>query len=197
MVRRLLAVWFALVLAGASIGGAQVLVAGGGQWLSISSGDYDNLGVDIKAGFGLAGSVMMPVGRSFRIGASGQWSSHSVSLDGVEALNNVSLLGVFAEGHYEIPATGQVAPYLGIRAGYSRWTYSEGGQDLAASGFAFGGGGGVMIALSPTLALDLNGMVHSAANGDIDVDGTSMPGTDATATLVQIRAGLCFMLGGR
>lgn len=193
MVRKFVAVLFALALIGASVSAAQVSIGVGGQWLSPSSDKYKNdLGIDLKSGFGAEGNVMFPLGQSVKLGASVQWSSHGIE----GASNNASLLGFFGEGRYMFGMGGKATPYLGARVGYSQWTYSETGTDLKASGLAFGGGVGVMIAMSPTLAIDVNGMYNSHSFGDIDVGGTAAAGTDATVSALQIRAGVNFKLGG-
>ena len=194
MLRKFVAVLFALALLGASAGAAQVSIGIGGQWLSPSSDKYKNdLGIEMKSGFGAEGNVMFGLGQSFKVGASVQWSSHSIT----DAPNNASLLGLFGEGRYMFGSGAKATPYVAGRVGYSQWTYSDGTVgDLKASGLAFGGGAGVMIAMSPTLAIDLNGMYNSHSFGDIDVSGTSAAGTDATVSAFQIRAGVNFKLGG-
>ena len=193
MVRKFVAVLFALALFGASLGAAQISIGVGGQWLSPSSDKYKNdLGIEMKSGFGAEGNVMFPVGQSFKLGASVQWSSHGIT----DAANNASLLGAFGEGRYMFGSGAKATPYVAGRVGYSQWTYSETGIDLKASGLAYGGGVGVMIAMSPTLAIDVNGMYNGHSFGDIDANGSTASGTSATVQALQIRAGVNFKLGG-
>jgi len=59
------------------------------------------------------------------------------------------------------------------------------------------GGGGLMFALSPSLALDLNAMFHTVSFGNAKVDGTEIPDSKASGTALQIRAGINFKLGGQ
>ena len=60
-----------------------------------------------------------------------------------------------------------------------------------------------MIALSPSLSLDVNGMIHSVSFGDAHVKGTidgtpideDVPDSKTSGTAMQLRAGLSFKLG--
>jgi hypothetical protein len=199
MVRKFTAVLFGLALIGATAGVAQVSIGAGAQWLSPSSGDYENnLDIQMQSGFGFAGNVMFPVGQSLRVGASGQWSSHKLKefSTGTEAPGSASLLGIFGEGRYLFGMGAKATPYVAGRVGYAQWSYNESGLDLKSSGLAFGGGVGVLIAMSPTLAIDVNGVYNSHSFGDISDSGTSVSGTSGTVSALQLRAGVNFKLGG-
>jgi hypothetical protein len=74
---------------------------------------------------------------------------------------------------------------------------SSGGASAKATGYPFGGGGGLMIAMSPSLAIDVNAMFHTVSFGNAKVDGTEIPGSEASGTALQIRAGINFKLGGQ
>lgn len=186
MVRRFVAVLFALALIGASVSAAQIGIGVSGQYLSLGGDDFS--GTD--AGFGVEGNVMFPVGQSIRLGPSAQWSSHDV---GGETL---SLLGIFGEGRYMFSGGGKLTPYLGARGGWAQGSADVAGTSVSASGYAFGGGAGVMIAMSPTLAIDLNGMFHTVSLGEAKADGTVV-GPESNGTALQIRAGINFKLGGQ
>ena len=189
MVRKFVAVLFALALIGSSVSAAQVGIGVSGQYLSLSGSDFEG----IDAGFGVEGNVLFPIGSSLRLGASGQWSTHDV---GGESL---SLIGALAEGRYMLGAGGgKMTPYIGARGGWAQASADVSGLgSYKASGFAFGGGAGVMIAMSPTLAIDLNGMFHTVSLGDASIDGTTQPGTESSGTALQIRAGINFKLGAQ
>jgi opacity protein-like surface antigen len=190
MVRKLVAVLFALALVGASVSAAQVGIGVSGQYLSLGGSDFE--GTD--AGFGAEGNVMFPIGTSIKLGPSVQYSSHDVPAFG----ESLSLLGIFGEGRYMLGGGGKATPYIGARVGYAMASASVSGiGDISQNGMAFGGGVGVMIAMSPTLAIDLNGMFHSVSLGDAEVDGQSISGSDASGTALQIRAGVNFKLGGQ
>lgn len=204
--RKFWAVLFANALVGASVGAAQASVGVGGQYLSFGGSDFD--GTD--AGMGFEANVMFPAGKALMLGGSGQWSTHN---DAVFS-DNITALGLFAEGRYLFrSASGsKLTPYVGVRGGWAQATQtaqatelggSSGSVDASASGFAFGGGAGVMIALSPSLSLDVNGMMHTVSFGDFhakgNIDGTpvdqDLPGSKTSGTALQLRAGLSFKLG--
>ena len=187
MVRKFVAVLFALTLVGATVSAAQVGIGVSGQYLSLNGNDFDG----IDAGFGVEGNVMFAVAPAIKVGASGQWSTHDAGGD------NVSLLGIFGEGRYLFTMAGKATPYIGARGGWTQASSDVTGLgSLKASGFAFGGGVGVMIAMTPTLAIDVNGMFHSVSLGDAKVDGTTVPDSKSSGTALQIRAGINFKLGG-
>ena len=207
MMRKFSAVLFALALVGASVSAAQTSIGVGGQYLSFGGSDFE--GSD--AGMGLEANVMFPAGKAFMVGASGQWSTHN---DAVLS-DNTTALGIFAEGRYLFRSTSgsKLTPYVSARGGWAQATQtaqasevggSSGSVDASASGFAFGGGAGVMIALSPSLSLDVNGMMHSVSFGDIHLQGTidgtpineDVADTKTSGTALQLRAGLSFKLGG-
>ena len=198
MVRRFVAVLFALALIGASVSAAQIGIGVSGQYLSLGGDDFS--GTD--AGFGAEANVMFSLGSSIKLGPSVQWSSHNeAAFD-----KSISLLGFFGEGRYMLGmGSAKAQPYLGARVGYVTASVNGvdlsgvGGPasaDLSSNGMAFGGGVGVMISMSPSLALDLNGMFHSVSQGDIDVNGTTQSGTSVSGTALQIRAGINFKRGG-
>jgi len=206
MMRKFSAVLFAIAVVGASVSAAQASIGVGGQYLSFGGSDFD--GTD--AGMGLEANVMFPAGKAFMLGASGQWSTHN---DAVFS-DNTTALGIFAEGRYLFRSTSgtKLTPYVGVRAGWAQGTQtaqaselggSSGSLDASSSGFAFGGGAGVMIALSPSLSLDVNGMIHSVSFGDTHVKGTfdgtpvdeTIPDSKTSGTALQLRAGFSFKLG--
>lgn len=189
MVRKFVALAFALLLIGATAGAAQVSIGVGGQYLSLGGTDFE--GTD--AGFGAAGNVMFAVAPSIMVGASGQWSSHDV---GGESLK---LLGIFGEGRYLFTMAngGKLTPYVGARGGWTQASADVAGLgSIKASGFAFGGGVGLMFAVAPTVSIDLNGMFHTVSLGDAKVDGQTVPDSKSSGTALQIRAGVNLKLGG-
>lgn len=188
MVRKFVAVLFALALIGASVSAAQVSIGAGAQYLSLGGDDF----TDVDAGFGVAGNVMFPVGQSIKVGAVGQWSTH-----GVAGTDGLDVLAAFAEGRYLFGGGGKATPYIGGRVGWAQYSLSAGGTSAKATAIPFGGGVGVLIAMSPTLSIDLNGMYHSLSFGNAKVDGTEIPGSEAKGTGLQINAGISFKLGGQ
>ena len=195
MLRRLLAVAVALVLAGVSGSAAQVSVGVGGQYLSLGGTDFD--GTD--AGFGGEARVLFPVGTSLMVGAGGQYSIHGYT----GSSESFNVLGLLAEARYMFKTPGgKVSPYVAGRGGYVRASDSNvdlgaGPTDVSQSGFAFGGGGGVMISLTPGLGLDFGAIFHSVSLGDAEAYGQTQPGSEASGTGLQIRGGISFKLGAR
>jgi len=189
MVRKLLAALFALALVGATAGVAQVSIGIGGQYLGFGGSDFETT----DDGFGVEGNVMFGLGTSFKLGPSVQWSSHYDSFID----ENISVLGILGEGRYMLGmGTGKATPYIAGRAGWVQASATVGGLSAKQSGFAGGGGVGVMIALSPALAFDLNGMFHAVSFGNAKVDGSEVPDSKTSGTALQVRAGINFKLGG-
>jgi hypothetical protein len=207
MMRNFSAVLVALALIGTSVGAAQTSIGVGMQYMSFGGSDFD--GTD--AGMGFEANVMFPAGKAFMLGASGQWSTHNNDFS-----DDLTALGIFGEGRYLFrSASGsKLTPYVGGRLGWARGAQtvsasevggSTGSVDLTASGLVFGGGAGVMIGLSPSVSLDINGMIHSVSFGDTHVQGAidgsaiddDIPDSSAGGTAMQLRAGISFKLGGR
>lgn len=188
MVRKLVAVLFAFALVGASVSAAQSIGASA-VYASLGGNDFS----DVDAGFGVEGNVMFPVAPSIKLGVSGQWTTHAITGE----TENLKVLGIFAEGRYLFTMAGKATPYLGARAGWAQWSFSQLGSTAKASGIPFGGGVGVMIGLSPGLAIDLNGMFHTVSFGTAKVDGTEIPDSKLKGTVLEIRAGVNFRVGGQ
>lgn len=176
---------------------AQFSLGVGGQYLSFGGTDFEGT----KAGFGGEARVMFPVGTSFSLGGGVQYSSHND--DFFE--NSMKVLGILAEGRYMYrTASGKATPYLAGRGGWTQASTSDVDVDgdgivdinsLKWSGFAIGAGGGVLISMSSTAALDLGLVMHSISFGDADADGTTITDTKVSGTGLQLRAGVSFKLG--
>jgi hypothetical protein len=182
----------ALAPAGAA---AQVSIGIGAQLLCLGGNDFRSA----DAGFGGEASVLFPVGKSFKMGAAVQYSSH----DDAFLDNNIAVLGLFYAGRFVFrQAKGGVTPYIVGRGGWVRASskvdvdFDGTDDDVSQTGFAFGGGGGVMIPLSPSVEIDLGAAFHAVSLGDGKADGTTVPNTDASGTALQIRAGVSFKIGG-
>jgi hypothetical protein len=181
----LLAVCCALGTASAA---AQASLGVAGLMASLGGDDFE--GVD--NGFGGEASVWFPAGTSFTIGGGAHYTSHGI--EGID--ENLSVLGIFAEPRYRFQAGGKVKPYVAGRVGWVRESISSGGVDANASGFYFGGGGGLMVPVGAKLDLDFEVLFNSVSFGDIEVDGTSQPDTDSSGTALVARVALMFRLGG-
>ena len=192
MLRNRLAVALSLLLGAATAGAAQVSLGVAGAYVSLGGDDFAIL----KPGVGPEVNLMLGLGQSLQLGASAQYSWHGV--EGADGTQGV--LGVLGEARYLI-GTGRAKVYLAGRAGFARAMSNDfdvsfppdGNPDeVSASGTVFGGGAGVVIALSPSLALDLAALFHAVSFGDASVNGNTVPGTELSGTALQIRGGFRF-----
>lgn len=139
---------------------------------------------------------------SLSIGGGFQLTKHS--LEGFDS--KVNLGGVFVEPRYIIPTkSNKVAPYVALRLSLLResgtFDAQAGKVTVAASGFTFNGGGGVLFRLAKTLNLDLGATWGKTNFGKVTtkLNGTVVPqasGIDAgSGTNFVFRAGLALGLG--
>ncbi len=186
--------WAALLAVGvgavaAPPAAAQASLGIAGLYASLGGSDFDGIG----SGIGGEASVWFPAGTSFMIGGGAHYTSHGI--DGID--ENLSVLAIFVEPRYRFQTGGKVKPYIAGRAAWARNSASSGGVDISATGFYFGGGGGLMVPVGAKLDLDFEVLFNSVSFGDVDVDGTSQSGTDASGTALVARVGLLFRLGGQ
>lgn len=129
------------------------------------------------------------------LGIGFQWSSHGVT----GADNPLSLLGVFAEPRYVLPAgTAKAAPYISGRVAVFQQRLESEGTTGSATGAQLNAGGGMLISLSPAVNLDLGATVGLLRFGAYEVrfpggGGFEVPGSSG-ANFV-LRAGLAVGLG--
>lgn len=181
-----------------ALANAQVSIGVGGHSLSFGGDDFQ--GTD--AGFGAEARVMFPVGTSVSLGGGLQYSAHNSDFFD----NSIKVLGILAEGRYMFRTpSGKTTPYVAGRGGWAQGSTNDVDIDgdgipdinkVKQSGIVFGAGGGVLVTMSPTVALDLGLVFHSVSFGDADADGTTLTNSDVSGTGLQIRAGVSFKLGG-
>ncbi len=168
---------------GTASAAAQASLGVAGLMASLGGDDFE--GVD--NGFGGEASVWFRAGTSFTIGGGAHYTSHGTDID-----ENLKVLGIFAEPRYRFAAGGgNLTPYIAGRAAWARYSI----QDASATGFYFGGGGGLMIGAGKTL-IDIEVLYNSASFGDVSVDGSSIDGTDASGSALVAKVGVIFRLGG-
>ena len=105
----------------------------------------------------------------------------NATADGVDGFDdNIHVLGIFVEPRYVAKlASPSVAPFIGGRAYWLRETLSTMGLDLSASGFGFGGIGGIVFQVAPQFALEPAVTFTPLSFGDAKVDGQTVSDTDA------------------
>ena len=188
---RLTALAVALCLAG-PVAAQKIKMNGGGGGFAIGAngGFYTLSGDDFEttdAGFGLNGFVRYNFPSGFSISGGFQWNTHNDDFIG----ESITIIGVIVDPRYYFQLkTPTVTPFVGGRAGYLRESVTVAGFDLSASGFAFGGTGGILFQASPQFAIETTVSFQSLSFGDVDVDGTTVPNTDASGTSLGISAGL-------
>jgi len=169
-------------------GAAQVSFNVAGLYATLSGDDFQGT----NAGIGADGQIRFPLGQAgLSLGAGVQLTSHSV--DGIDP--NWSVIGVFGEPRYVFNTGGssQLSPYIAGRAGWLHESISDGTDKLSASGFYFGGGGGLLIGLGG-VNLDIGVLFASVKFGELDLNGSST-GFKPSGTSLALRAGLAF--GGK
>lgn len=153
-----------------------------GAYQSLSGDDFEGT----NSGIGGEAQVRFGMGR-MTLGVGALLSSHGI--DGID--DKLKILGLLAEPRFVFALTGSpLSPFIAARFAYLRETLTTGGQDFKATGFAFGGGAGVNYRISPLIQILVAAYFQSARFGDVDVDGTTSPGTDASGTAMTLRAGL-------
>lgn len=114
------------------------------------------------AGGGIEGQLRYTSGL-WSLGGGAQYSSHTSAGD------NVKLSGLFVEPRRTfVVASPRVGPYLALRGALLHQTNNFGSS---SNGYAFGGGGGLIVALTDRVNLDGGAAVLRQSLGDITIDG--------------------------
>ncbi|MGH7612931.1 MAG: hypothetical protein ACREMW_02675 [Gemmatimonadales bacterium] len=162
---------------------AQVSFGVAGLYASLSGNDFQGT----NAGFGGDLQVRGGLGSSFSLGGGVQFTSHSTDISA-----NWKVIGLFAEPRYLFKtSSSRVSPLLTGRLGWIRESISSGGNDGSASGYFFGFGGGMLVGLGGSAALDMSVVFASVNFGDLQVNGSNS-GFSPSGTSLAIRAGLLF-----
>ena len=91
----------------------------------------------------------------------------------------------------------KITPWVGAQIEWHRYSTEFGGDDVNASGFGFGGLGGVTYWTSPKLGVEVSAAFYSISFGDASVAGETVSGTDASGTALGLQVGVVFKLGTR
>ena len=164
----------------------QVMLGVGGLYATLSGSDF----AGTNAGIGGDGQLRFTLGSAFTLGGGVQHTTHSVG--GLSEKFNV--IGIFAEPRYLFAAgAAKVHPYVMGRGGWLRHRISSGGNELKATGFFFGGGGGFVVGLAPSVSLDISAILASINFGEQELNG-SPNGFKPNGTSLALRAGI--LIGG-
>ena len=140
------------------------------------------------AGFEVLGNV--GVG-AFSLGAGYVRTTHH--LTGVT--DDVTLDGPFVEPRLALPFYYRsFTPYLSARAARLTARADDAGGELVATGTQLGGGIGMLVALAPSVRMNLGLTYARLRLGDAERDGARIPDSSADGSTLGFRAGLS--LGG-
>lgn len=132
---------------------------------------------------------------AFSLGVGGQLSSHDLA----NTSDPLILRGAFLEPRYVLPiGTSRAAPYLSGRVALFQQVFEGGGVSSNATGMQFNGGGGVLVALSSAVNLDLGATIGMMRFGAYEVQYAGGGGFDypsETGINFVLRAGLAIGLG--
>lgn len=104
---------------------------------------------------------------------------------------NLRQIGVFLEPRYVIPSAGKAAPYLSARLALTTLKLKISEQDIGdATGEAINAGGGVLIALTPRMNLDLGATFGYTHFGDLQQNGAATGLKTGSGTNLIARVGL-------
>lgn len=182
------------------VASAQVAIGLGGVYAAPTGSDFQGT----NAGPGVQGSLRLPLGPNFSFSLSGQWTSHGES----GLAENWSVVGFGTEPRYTFTTHSSVQPYVSGSIFYLHESLALTAADAQAlgfnsvsfttHGFAFGAGGGVLLAAGRQVAVDLAATYGPANLSDLTVhaDGlsASSPGTSLSGGALFIRAGLLIRL---
>jgi hypothetical protein len=128
---------------------------------------------------------------AFSAGLGGQYTSHSSGSD------NIKLTGVFVEPRYAfvLQNAATLFPYIALRGALLRQSSNFASS---SSGYAFGGGGGVVYHVSRVVNFDLGGAVIRQSFGDVNFTTGALQGTTGhfkPFTGYAVKAGLALGFG--
>lgn len=92
--------------------------------------------------------------------------------------------------YYFRTASPTFVPFIEARGAWLRESATVGGVDLSATGWAFGGTGGILFALGPSVGIETGASFTAVSFGDADADGTTIPESSASGASLGVFAGL-------
>jgi hypothetical protein len=183
----------AIALAGLAVLTIAAPVSGQGLRFEIS-GVYATLNGDdfetTKGGVGFEGALVLGLNSKWSLAAGATRTSH----DEEDIDLSTSVLQIFAEPRFMLSSSGSVAPYLFGRVG---WINAKADDiDAKATGFAFGGGLGMLLKISGAVSLNAAAGFHKVSLGDAEIAGETIPESDASGTSILFRGGISIGFGG-
>lgn len=109
---------------------------------------------------------------------------------------NLRTIGVFLEPRYVLPASARLGPYLSARLALTSLKLKVGDADIGdATGKTINGGGGVLVALSPRINLDVGGSFGYTNFGEFTQNNAPTGLSTGSGTNFIARVGLAIGLG--
>ena len=185
----------------------QFSIQGGLMQSSFASDDLeDDFETTFDAGIGFYALASWHTG-PLSLGAGIQRSAHGVEFND----EDLTVLSLFAEPRWQfaIAGTPRVMPYVAGRLGWTKLTSEvlvddgtdEFVVDVETSGMMFGGGAGILFAMTPNTLLDAGVHMNSTGYGDIEASGAgeseTIPDSDGRATQLAFRVGVSLRFGSR
>lgn len=163
--------------------------SGGGLYATLSGSDFQGT----NAGMGPEVQFRYHAASGFSIGGGVQYTSHDV--DGIS--ENYGITGFFVEPRYAFQAqSSSIQPYLGARLAFLNQKLEVTGfGKFTGSGTALGASGGLLVRLSSAAQLDIGVTWATVSFGDAELDGTTIPDSDASGSALALRAGVVFQFG--
>ena len=142
----------------------------------------------LPGGFGAEGQIRYtPSALSF--GGGVQWTTHDWTDTGKDS--HLRLLGVFIEPRYVLPASDRIGPYLSARLALTRLKLTIANEEVGtATGRTLNGGGGVLVSVSPNIALDVGATFGYTNFGDLKSNGSPTGLKTGKGTNLIARIGL-------
>jgi hypothetical protein len=145
---------------------------------------------DVGDGPGFEALGNLGVG-AFSLGAGYVRTTHHLT----DVTDDVTLDGPFVEPRLALPFYYRsFTPYLSARAARLTARADDAGGELVATGTQLGGGIGMLVALAPSVRMNLGLTYARLRLGDAERDGTRIPDSSADGSTLGFRAGLS--LGG-
>lgn len=146
----------------------------------------------LPAGYGMEGQIRYTPA-AFSLGGGIQWTTHNwtESSEG----SSLRLLGVFLEPRYVLPATDRIGPYLSARLALTKLRLKIADEEIGtATGQTVNGGGGILVSVSPNIALDLGATFGYTNFGDLENNGSPTGLKTGKGTNLIARIGLAIGL---
>lgn len=184
-----------LLTANVAAQSAQLFSVQGSALYEKVQGDASQWRVDesLPAGYGAEAQLRYTPGL-LSWGGGLQGTSHSWTDSGKES--NLRMIGVFLEPRYVLPATGRLGPYISARLALTTLKLKIADVDIGdATGKTINGGGGVLVALSPRINLDVGATFGYTNFGDLMKNNAPTGLKTGSGTNLIARVGLAIGLG--